>query len=173
MPHSTPSVRGMQLAFIHTAWPICVADFSARVIGRMAPVGHTSEHLVHSGRQYPRSYDISGCISFVRSVDGRSTPLGHTDTQSWQAVQCCVKCCSPMAPGGTMACLRRGVFFSSMMARPPSTFFSCAFMAAVVASRAVVARKLLRALSICVSVTCRRSAGCACFSVCFLDWTCA
>jgi hypothetical protein len=36
---------------VHTAVPICVADFSAVVMARSAPVGQTSEHLTHSGRQ--------------------------------------------------------------------------------------------------------------------------
>jgi hypothetical protein len=63
----------MQFFFTHTAWPICMLDFSATVMGRMAPVGHTSEHLVHSGRQYPRSYDISGCMKVIRLPDGRKT----------------------------------------------------------------------------------------------------
>lgn len=102
LPQACPSVKGMQFFLTHTAWPIWVDDFTSRVIGRMAPVGHTSEHLVHSGRQYPRSYVISGCISRVRSVDGVSTPLGHTDTHSWQAVQCCAKWRALRAPDGTM-----------------------------------------------------------------------
>lgn len=65
--------KRMQFFFTHTAWPICMLDFSATVMGRMAPVGHTSEHLVHSGRQYPRSYDISGCMKVIRLPDGRKT----------------------------------------------------------------------------------------------------
>ena len=32
-----------------------VDDLSSTMIGRIAPVGHTSEQRVHSGRQYPRS----------------------------------------------------------------------------------------------------------------------
>ena len=51
LPHSTPSVSGTQFFLIHTAWPVCMADLSAGVISLMAPVGHTSEHRVHSGRQ--------------------------------------------------------------------------------------------------------------------------
>lgn len=51
LPHSTPSVLTTQLAAIQTAWPICTDDLSSLVIGRMAPVGQTSEHFVHSGRQ--------------------------------------------------------------------------------------------------------------------------
>ena len=54
----------------------------AEIIGRIAPAGQTSEHLVHSGRQYPRSYDISGCINVCRLSDGRSTWFVQTDTQS-------------------------------------------------------------------------------------------
>ena len=54
----------------------------------MAPVGHTCEQSLHSGRQYPRSYDISGCIRFIRLVEGRNTWLEQADTHNWQAVQC-------------------------------------------------------------------------------------
>ena len=38
-----------------------------------------------------RSYEEKGCISVIRPVEGRNTSLGHTDTHSWQAVQCCAK----------------------------------------------------------------------------------
>ncbi len=82
LPHSTPSVSGTQLALTQTACPIWTDDLSATDMGRMAPVGHTSEHRVHSGRQYPRSYDDSGCMSVARSVDGRNTSLGQAETQS-------------------------------------------------------------------------------------------
>ena len=102
LPHSTPSVRGTQLAFTHTACPTCMEDLSAVSIGFIAPAGHTSEQRVHSGRQYPRSYDASGCISVSMSPDGRSTPLGQAATHSWQAVQCCAILRRLTAPGGTM-----------------------------------------------------------------------
>ena len=91
LPHSTPSVFTMQFSAWNTAWPICTEDLSGTVMGRIAPVGHTSEHRTHSGRQYPRSYDISGCIHVPKAEEGRNTPFGHADTQSWQAVQCAVK----------------------------------------------------------------------------------
>ena len=48
---------------------------------------------------------------------------------------------------------RWGIFLSSMVASPPSTFFSCAFSAAVVAKIADAERKLRRALSTCSVVT--------------------
>ena len=51
LSHCTSSRSVTQFSRIQTAWPICVADFSARVMGRMAPVGQTDEHSVHSGRQ--------------------------------------------------------------------------------------------------------------------------
>ena len=51
LPQFTPSVIETQFFVINTAWPICVDDLSSRVIGRIAPVGQTSEHFVHSGRQ--------------------------------------------------------------------------------------------------------------------------
>ena len=51
LPHATPSVRGTQFSRTQTAWPIWMADLSATVIGSIAPAGHTSEHLTHSGRQ--------------------------------------------------------------------------------------------------------------------------
>ena len=114
----------------------------------MAPAGHTSEQRVHSGRQYPSSYDISGCISVSKLVEGRSTLLGHSDTQSWQAVQCLAKCHAPFAPGGTIGVARLGFFLSSIAARPPSTFFSCALTRDVAARVAERVRKLRRELSV-------------------------
>ena len=51
LPHETPSVRTTQFSGIHTEWPIWIEDFSARSVRRMAPVGQTSAHFVHSGRQ--------------------------------------------------------------------------------------------------------------------------
>lgn len=131
LPHVTPSVSGIQFFFTHTACPICTDDFSSFVTRRMAPVGHTSEQRVHSGRQYPRSYDISGCISFVQSVEGRSTSLGHADTQSWQAVQCCARWRALHEPAGVSGVALSGFCFCVMAANPPSTFFSCAFIQAV------------------------------------------
>ena len=82
LPHSTPSVNGTQFFFIHTACPIRIELFSSIVIGLIAPVGQTSEQRVHSGRQYPLSYDISGCINDINPVDGRNTPFGHADTHN-------------------------------------------------------------------------------------------
>lgn len=41
-------------------------------------------------------------MSVARSDDGRRTPLGHTDTHSWHAVQCDVRFLIPLAPGGTI-----------------------------------------------------------------------
>ena len=72
-PHSTPSVTATQFFFIHTACPICVDDFKSKLMGFMAPVGQTVEHLLHSGLQYPLSYDITGCISVTNPPEGRST----------------------------------------------------------------------------------------------------
>ena len=69
----TPSVLTSQFSAIHTAWPIWIYDFPARSVRRMAPVGHTSAHFVHSGRQYPRSNDISGCMRVISLPDGRNT----------------------------------------------------------------------------------------------------
>ena len=43
-----------------------------------------------------------------------------------------------------MGVRRLGIFLSSMVASPPSTFFSWAFTKAVVATRAVAVRKLRR-----------------------------
>ena len=100
LPHSIPSVKGTQFSLIHTACPIWIADFSARLVRWIAPAGQTSEHLVHSGRQYPRSYDISGWINVIRMSEGRNTWLGQTDTHNWQAVQCWVKLRALNAPGG-------------------------------------------------------------------------
>jgi len=52
-----------------------------------------------------------------------------------------------------MGVARLGIFFSSMTASPPSTFFSCAFRVAVVANIAVAVRKERRASSICLAST--------------------
>lgn len=46
-----------------------------------------------------------------------------------------------------MAAARAGIFLSSMTASPPSTFFSCAFRAAVVANTAVAERNARRVSS--------------------------
>ena len=51
LPHDTPSVIVTQFWLMTTACPIWVDDFSSFVIRRIAPVGHTSLHFVHSGRQ--------------------------------------------------------------------------------------------------------------------------
>ena len=93
------------------------------------------------------------CISFVKSEEGRSTWLGHTDTQSWQAVQCCAKWRALSEPGGVMGVARSGIFLSSMTASPPSTFFSCALRAAVAANTAVVERNARRASFTCSGAT--------------------
>lgn len=111
LPHLTPSVRGTQFSLTHTAWPILVDDFSSAETGRIAPAGHTSAHLVHSGRQYPLSYDISGCMRVIIPADGRSTWLGHTDTQSWHAVQWFSKFLILPDPAGTILVLLCGIFF--------------------------------------------------------------
>ena len=87
LPQLTPSVFTTQLSRFTTACPIWIDDFSSLVIGRIAPAGQMSEHLVHSGRQYPLSYDISGCISVRSDVEGLRTWFGHTLTQSWHDVQ--------------------------------------------------------------------------------------
>ena len=81
-PHDTPSVSTIQLSLIHTALPIWIEDFSSLVILHIAPVGQTSEQRVHSGRQYPRSYELSGCINVERSEEGLNTLLGHSETHS-------------------------------------------------------------------------------------------
>lgn len=119
----------MQFSWINTACPIWIAVLSAFVIGRIAPVGQTSEHLTHSGRQYPRSYDTSGCMNVCRFPEGRSTWFVQTDTQSWHAVQCWEKLAALSEPGGVTGVARSGFFLSSMMANPPSTFLSgsCTF----------------------------------------------
>ena len=150
MPQVTPSRLTMQFSWISTACPIWIAVLSAFVIGRIAPVGQTSEHLTHSGRQYPRSYDTSGCINVCRFSEGRSTWFVQTDTQSWHAVQCWEKLAALSEPGGVIGVVRFGFFLSSMMANPPSTFlsgsctFSWAFRAAEVASNADTVKNLRR-----------------------------
>ena len=147
LPHDTPSVTGRQFFLTQTACPIRVEDFSATVSGRMASVGHTSEQRVHSGRQYPRSYDSSGCIRCSKSAEGRSTWLGQTETHNWQAVQCCAKCCALNDPGGKMRVARFGFTLSSITVSPPSTFFFCAFMAAEAAKEVATVMNVLRPLS--------------------------
>ena len=67
------------------------------------------------------------------SVDGRSTPLGHADTQSWHPVQWRAMCWALNEPGGVSGVRRSGAILSSIFASPPSTFFFSCAMAAVVA----------------------------------------
>ena len=148
LPHATPSRNGTQFFSTHTAWPICVADSSAGVSFSIAPAGHTSEHFVHSGRQYPLSYDISGCINVSSLVEGRNTSFGQTETQSWQAVQCVRILRNPRAPGGTSGVVRSGTFLSRITAKPPSTFFSCALRAEETRTSHIPVKKLRRALSV-------------------------
>lgn len=52
-----------------------------------------------------------------------------------------------------MATARAGFFFSSMTASPPSTFFSCAFIAVAVANMAVADKKARRVSLIDVEET--------------------
>jgi hypothetical protein len=90
-----------------------------------------SEHLVHSGRQYPLSYDISGCMRVMIDVDGLNTWLGHTLTQSWHAVQWSVKFFRLSDPAGTSGvCLSgfsaplRVIHYHLIQPRPRSEFRS-------------------------------------------------
>ena len=78
-------------------------------------------------------------MSLDKSVEGRKTPLGHTDTHNWHAVQCCAKCRRLNAPGGSICVVRSGTFLFSITASPPSTVFSWAFRAVV----AVVAKAVM------------------------------
>ncbi len=144
LPQVTLSFSTTQFFFIHTAWPICRDDLSALSIFRMAPVGHTSEHMVHSGRQKPRLKSRYGCMKWCKSVEGFNTSLGHCDTHSWQDVQCWARCSALSEPGGVIWVPRRGVTLSSILARPPSTFFSSWAIVAVVVARTVPRRKFRR-----------------------------
>jgi hypothetical protein len=138
----SPLEIGIQFFLIHTACPIWVELFSALSIGLIAPVGQTSPHLVHSGLQYPLSKERVGCISVERSVEGRSTSLGHAETQSWHAVQLWDILHADCEPGGVMAVSRSGACFSSMAANPPSTFFfSCAKARELVANATPVKKE--------------------------------
>lgn len=80
-------------------------------------------------------------------------------------MQCVVMLRRLCAPEGTIGVLRSGIFLSAMTASPPSTFFFCAFRAAVAAIRAVVVRKLRRAVSLlpspdlCAGFSHRRTVG--------------
>lgn len=121
--------------------------FSSMLIGWMAPAGQTEAHLLHSERQYPSSKDISGCIRCSKLVEGRNTWFGHAEMQSWQAVQWLVKCLTLIEPAGFGERLRTGIFLSSITAKPPSTFFAFASMAAPATKRALVAMKFLLELS--------------------------
>ena len=148
LPQSSPLVTVRQFSKMTTACPIRVSAFSSRVIGLMAPVGQTSEHRVHSGRQYPLSYDITGCMMVIRLVDGLSTPLGQSDTQSWHPVHLLLMFAALNEPGGVIGVFRAGIFFSSIFANPPSTFcFSWAITAVV--TNAVANRNDLLPLSFC------------------------
>ena len=147
LPQCLPSfIR--QFSRMTLAVPIFVLLFSARSRSRMASVGHTSEQRLHSGRQYPCSYPISGCMKWFNSVDGLNTPFGHCAMHSSHAVQCWWRCCALSAPGGSRRFLRVGTTLSSMTARPPSTFFSACAIAAPAATVAVVSRKARRVVAI-------------------------
>lgn len=146
-PQSTSSVLTMQFSLIHTACPVCMEDFSSLSIPVMAPAGHTSEHFVHSGRQYPFLKLISGCMSLMRLSEGTSTLFGHTDTHSWHAVQCDCIFLRLNAPAGRTGTVLFGFCFSTSTARPPSTFFVSALTIEVAANTAVPVSMALLALS--------------------------
>src|SRR3712207_4000771 len=110
----------------------------------MAPVGHTSEQRVHSGRQKPRSYDMVGCMNFSGSVLGRNTSLGHAATQSWHAVQWRAMLVALRLPGGVSGVVRWGATLSVILANPPSTVLPVCALAAAVAAMAAVRRQPLR-----------------------------
>ena len=111
----------------------------------MAPAGQTHEHRVHSGRQKPRSKFISGCINRSGSLDGRSTPLGHFDMQSWQPTQRCSRFFTLCEPGGDGVTWRAGVIRSSSTVKPPSTFFNFAIAASAptMAAPTIMARRVV------------------------------
>ena len=134
LPQFTLSLFTTQRSRSTEAVPTWIAVFSSGVISRIAPAGHTSEHFVHSGRHQPFSYDISGCISLSREVDGLRTSFGHCDTQSWHPVQCWWKCLRLTAPNGTIGFVLSGAFLAVTAAYPPSTFFSWALRAIAVAA---------------------------------------
>ena len=46
-------------------------------------------------------------MSVSRCSEGRSTPLGHSATQSWHAVQCCAKWAALHEPGRVHLCQDR------------------------------------------------------------------
>lgn len=146
-PQGTPFVFTTQRSLFHTATPIWIDVFSARVIGLIASAGHTSEQRTQSGRQLPFSKNISGCMKWSVSVDGRSTLFGHCATHNWHAVQCLSKCWALAAPGGRIFCSRSGVFLGSMSASPPSPLDVCACSAFAVSSVALVVRNSRRPLS--------------------------
>ena len=150
-PHGLPSLTGTQRLRVHTACPTCMAVRSSTVTGCMADVGHTSEHRVHSGRQYPRSKLTSGCMKWSRLLLGRSTSLGHALMQSWHAVQCVRRFRMESEPGGVMGFSRCGFSFLMMSASPPSvvlgSIFFCALASAVPASSATPVRTARRPVS--------------------------
>ena len=83
-------------------------------------------------------------MNLSNEAEGRNTSLGQTETHSWQAVQCWAKSLALQAPGGTIGTVRFGAFFSTIVAKPPSTFFSWAFRAEVVATNETIERNSRR-----------------------------
>lgn len=110
----------------------------------IAPLGHTSEHLVHSGRQYPCSNDISGCIKLPSSFEGLKTWLGQAETHGRQPVHFFLKPAIPSEPGGTMSVPRSGCFLTSISAKPPSNFLANAFFAVATANNDEIVKNFLR-----------------------------
>ena len=147
LPQSTSSALATQRLRLTTACPIWIEDFSSALIGLMAPAGHTSAHIVHSGRQYPFSYDISGCISVAKDDDGRSTLFGHALTQSWQPVQWSAKCLILSDPAGTilvpLSCFSGTLTIGSIL-----RLFLCALAAAALPVRMAVVMNALRLTSV-------------------------
>ena len=133
-PYGMTYLRGGFIRYGYRAYRSGWAYFAAFRTLRSAVTTLITHFRLHQPRQ------ISGRAKHLVGA-GRHTELaGSTMLCEMPCAQCSRR---------DNRVLRSGIFLSSMTARPPSTFFSCAFNAAVVATKAVAVRKERRASLIC------------------------
>lgn len=145
---SVPSVIAMQFFFSHTARPILMSVFSSTEIFFRASVGHISLHFVQSHRQQ-LSVSISwGIMSESMLIFGWRARVGHTSTQSWQALHKCDILSKLSPPAGMMGLFECAVCLFSMIATPLFTFSlsPCIVLACATLVEKLKKRRLLRSV---------------------------
>ncbi len=148
-PQDVSPVAEIHIDVLTTARPTFVELLVARSIGFIAPDGHTEEHMLHSGRQYPLEKSMRGCMKVEKSVEVDRTLFGHDVIHNWHAVQWLVKFSMLSAPGGANGVLRMGRFLSFKVVTTLPYGFSAALIAIADAITPPIARKLRLPVSGC------------------------